>query len=262
MQATEGLWHTDKEVDPRADTRLIFHYGPENCSIGTSFRYKRCPNVVFDVVPPAGAAMAISHKLTLDAEVEHKHKGSDEWSLSLIHDGARKDGPDDVGATMQALADAAAQQRSQPVNFRTFEWKYSDFKGKWRKGGAGGGSRRRCAVSGVAGPVQGGRGTRRTKPLREARAEVAAMSPSALKVAAAIPIDRQFVQLTIEPTTGDTVRTVIEKEAWMRLPTEERDLINGGGAAAKGTRHHPRGRISPSLRPSESLAACIRVPIL
>ena len=235
VQTTEGLWHTDKEVDPMANARIIFHFGPEGSSIGTSFRFKEHPEIVFDVVPPAGAGMVIRHELTLDPEVEHKHTGSGERSLSLIHDGARRAGIDDVGATMQSLADAAAQQRLQPINFRRFKWRYSDFKGKWRKGGAGGGSTRRCAVSGVAGPVRGGRGSRRTIRLPTARAKVAAMSASELKRAAAIPIDRQFLRLTIDPTTGGTVRTIVEAKEWKQLPEEERDLINGGGAADKGT---------------------------
>ena len=174
MQAISGLWHTDKVVSPKADTRYVLNFGPlGGAGIGTSFRFKQHPEVVFDIVPPAGAGMRIGHELTLDPRVEHKHTGNGNRSLSVIIDGVRVGAASD-GPTMQALADAAAKQRKQPIDFDTFKWDYDDFKGSWRKGGVGGGSVRRCAVSGVAGPVQGGRGTRRDKSLPESRAVVAA----------------------------------------------------------------------------------------
>ena len=110
MQAISGLWHTDKVVSPKADTRYVLNFGPlGGAGIGTSFRFKQHPEVVFDIVPPAGAGMRIGHELTLDPRVEHKHTGNGNRSLSVIIDGVRVGAASD-GPTMQALADAAARQ--------------------------------------------------------------------------------------------------------------------------------------------------------
>ena len=72
-----------------------------------------------------------------------------------------------------------------PLDFGAlFVFDYDEFLGSWRKGGIGGGSARRMAVGAIVGPKQGGRGSRRKKSFRLARAEVAAMSPAEVAAAA------------------------------------------------------------------------------
>ena len=80
---------------------------------------------------------------------------------------------------------------------------------------------RRAAMSGVAGPV----GAREVTNTRS-RLLVSAFTPAELKAAAAVPIQRRFFDLEEE--------VYVTAKVWRKLPKDERVLIDGGGAAAKG----------------------------
>ena len=97
---------------------------------------------------------------------------------------------------------------------------------------------RRAAMSGVAGPV----GAREVTNKRS-RLLVAAFTPAELKEAAAVPIQRRFYDLEEE--------VYVTAKKWRKLPKDERALINGGGAAAKGawtgTLHGAAGSAASAL---------------
>ena len=235
MQTVSKGWHTDKLVSKTADARVVFHHGSD---VGTSFRLVRRPGVVVTVFAEPGTALVIDHVLTLNPDVEHAHHPGDggKPSLSIIIDIRKNDvGPESL--TEQELDAAAAAHAEHPVDF-DFEFDFGDFKGPWRKGGVGGGSRQRVAVSALAGPPEGGRGTKRKgRPLREAREQAYAMSEEELTALQGIPINRRFVELSDDPDLAagnKKVRTYVYALEWRKLPVGQRDLENGGGARAKG----------------------------
>ena len=229
-------WHTDKLVSKTADARVVLHYGGD---VGTSFRLVHRPGVVVTVSAEPGTALVIDHVLTLNPDVEHAHHPGDggKPSLPIIIDIRKNDvGPESL--TEQELDAAAAAHAAHPVNFNTFVFDFGDFLGPWRKGGVGGGSRQRVGVSALAGPREGGRGTKRKLlPLREAREQAYAMSEQELAELQGIPINRRFVELSDDPDLAPgnkNVRTYVYALAWRKLPVGQRDLENGGGARAKG----------------------------
>ena len=98
---------------------------------------------------------------------------------------------------------------------------------------------RRAAMSGVAGPV----GAREVTNTRS-RLLVSAFTPAELKAAAAVPIQRRFFDLEEE--------VYVTAKVWRKLPKDERVLIDGGGAAAKGAwtvSWHPDSAASRSGTP-------------
>ena len=88
---------------------------------------------------------------------------------------------------------------------------------------------RRAAMSGVAGPV----GAREVTNTRS-RLLVSAFTPAELNAAAAVPIQRRFLDLKAE--------VFVKAKVWRMLPENERALIDGGGAAAMGEWNTWRGR--------------------
>ena len=236
MQVVSKGWHNDKLVSKTADARLVLHYRAGK--IGTSFRLVRSPDVVLTVFAEPGTGLAIDHELTLNPGVEHAHHPGvgGAPSLSIIIDIRKKvDGFEPL--TEQALVDAAAAHARHPIDFDTFPWNFGDFEGSWRKGGVGGGSQQRVAVSALAGPVEGGRGTKRKRPLRDARKLAYAMSTEELAKLQGIPINRRFVALSDDPDLeagNKRVRTYVKVPMWKQLPKDQRALENGGGARAKG----------------------------
>ena len=128
-----------------------------------------------------------------------------------------------TSSSSAAIAAANAAQQPLLILEAIPEWTPETlFLGANRKyGQVGVMTTRRAAMSGVAGPVGA-----RVVTNKRSRFLVDAFTPAELKAAAAVPIQRQFYDLEKEE--------YVPAKVWRKLPKDERVLVNGGGAAAKG----------------------------
>ena len=253
----QSSWHTDLTLGWGANEpthRLVANYNDGEGGIGIAFRWKAAPTVVVVVRTPPGCAPALLRSLMTNPEVEHAHFGSGRINVSFIYDVRVRDGGSIVGLTAPQIAAAAVTH--VPLNFGAlFVFDYDDFKGAWRKGGIGGGSVRRLAVAAIAGPKQGGRGSRRKVPLKVARERAAAMTDKEQR-AMALPGQQVHIQRLLWDVEENRLCTA----AHMRECQDDKDdegeflVIEGGGAAAKGASPAPARPNSAPTRPHSPTA--------
>ena len=154
-----GQWHTDNvlQVTDEPTHRAVAAYGQGQ--VGLEFRFKGDDSITVKVLTPIGSMQIVSRALLCSPEIEHRHSndGSGATNVTVIYDIHAYGGVVESSSAEDIQAASAAQPK---LNFHEFT--LEDHKGSVRKWGQrGGGSVWRLAVSSVAGPKTGGRGSRR-----------------------------------------------------------------------------------------------------
>ena len=154
-----GQWHTDNvlQVTDEPTHRAVAAYGQGQ--VGLEFRFKGDDSITVKVLTPIGSMQIVSRALLCSPEIEHRHSndGSGATNVTVIYDIHAYGGVVESSSAEDIQAASAAQPK---LNFHEFT--LEDHKGSGRKWGQrGGGSVWRLAVSSVAGPKTGGRGSRR-----------------------------------------------------------------------------------------------------
>ena len=155
-----GQWHTDNvlQVTDEPTHRAVAAYGQGQ--VGLEFRFKGDDSITVKVLTPIGSMQIVSRALLCSPEIEHRHSndGSGATNVTVIYDIHAYGGAVESSSAEDIQAASAAQPK---LNFHEFT--LEDHKGAVLAipRAVRCGSVWRLAVSSVAGPKTGGRGSRR-----------------------------------------------------------------------------------------------------